>query len=328
MTIPANFNRSLINLMNIIATIAIFVLLIISVGGFFSDLNWRLAWYSNPRPHFVFASVVALIWFLWQRNKVMSSVSFVTLIINLFVLAPLFLSPSTNVESTSTLTIAHLNTDQGQAILTDVSNINVDVLLLQEVTPELDDSLTKLFNSYDLVHSHPLTNTHGSALLIHKDIEIEVLHTEIIYLPDSSVRPLISADIKFENRLIKLLSLHIIRPHHEWADWYQQIELNAVAKWSREIQQEAEYEVVVVGDFNVTPWSDRFAKLLVEGNLNDTLRGYGLQNTWPSNFPLILGLPIDHALYSNGLATIGRSTMIVKGTDHALLLVQLALNAL
>lgn len=318
----------IIFIITILAVISILLVLAISIGGFYSDLNWRLAWYSNPRPHFVMASGVALIWFLWRRNRLMSGVSLLTGSLNLFVLVPFFIGSSSSPVSDSTLTIAHLNTNRGQAVLSDLSDVTVDILLLQEVTPELADTLSDQFTSYELVHSHPMTGTIGSAVLIHKESLIEITHTEIIYLPDKSVRPLIAADVQFGDKLIKLLSLHIIRPHHEWADNFQKVELEAVAAWSREMQQIADCEMLIVGDFNVTPWSDRFFKLLDDGQLNDSLLGYGLQNTWPSDMPNFLGIPIDHAIHSDGLTTVDRSTVMVRGTDHTSLQITLALSEL
>ena len=81
-----------------------------------------------------------------------------------------------------------------------------------------------------------------------------------------------------------------------------------------------------MGDFNATPWSNRFHRLLSKADLKDSLPGYGLQNTWPTNIPLLLGIPIDHAVYSNGLVSTQRSTQVIKGTDHTLLQVELALH--
>lgn len=307
------------------------LVLAISIGGFFPNLNWRLAWYSNPRPHFAVFSMVALTWFLGRRQqerhqkgrfqKMMPGLALLALLINLLVLAPLFVQPAVarHGDIGPRLTLAHLNTNRGRAALSDFSNLNVDVLLLQEVTPELAHDLPHIFNAYDLIYSHPLANTQGSTVLIHKKSPAEIVDTAIIHLPEESDRPLILTQLRWGDQAIRLLSLHLIRPGHAQADRYQQLELDAVAQWSQEIQQAMGEEVIVVGDFNVTPWSNRFLTLLAAGALHNSLRGYGLQNTWPSNLPLILGLPIDHAVYSNGLATMARSTQVVAGTDHALL---------
>ena len=76
------------------ATIATLLLLFISIGGFFSEVNWRLAWYSNPRPQFMMATLVATGWFLRRRNNIMLSISLLTILINLFVIIPLFIAPA------------------------------------------------------------------------------------------------------------------------------------------------------------------------------------------------------------------------------------------
>jgi len=78
--------------------------------------------------------------------------------------------------------------------------------------------------------------------------------------------------------------------------------------------------VVIVGDFNATPWSHAHRSLRERGGLTDTLRTAGLMPTWPSGFgPLMI--PIDHALITPDLATAARRTGPSHGSAHRPLLV-------
>lgn len=81
-------------------------------------------------------------------------------------------------------------------------------------------------------------------------------------------------------------------------------------------------EVVVVGDLNATPWSQVYSTLRLRGGLIDTLRGRGLQPSWPEGWgPLMI--PIDHALHTRGLGSANRHTGPAFGSEHRPLIVEI-----
>jgi endonuclease/exonuclease/phosphatase (EEP) superfamily protein YafD len=73
--------------------------------------------------------------------------------------------------------------------------------------------------------------------------------------------------------------------------------------------------VIVVGDFNTTPWSPCFQDLLAAAGLRNATLGHGYIGTWPTWFWPAL-IPIDHVLLKGPLAatTVGRGPAI--GSDH------------
>ena len=87
--------------------------------------------------------------------------------------------------------------------------------------------------------------------------------------------------------------------------------LEAAARWSRNHPDRR----VVMGDLNCTPWSPSFRSLLHDGNLFDSLDGFGLQASWPEWSPL-LRIPIDHALLGPALAATDRGTGPSFGSEH------------
>ncbi|NNF70449.1 MAG: endonuclease/exonuclease/phosphatase family protein, partial [Acidimicrobiia bacterium] len=72
---------------------------------------------------------------------------------------------------------------------------------------------------------------------------------------------------------------------------------------------------IVVGDLNATPWSHAVRSLQDEAELRNSLQGYGLQPTWHADWRLF-AIPIDHALMSQDLTTVSRSTGPANGSDH------------
>jgi endonuclease/exonuclease/phosphatase (EEP) superfamily protein YafD len=72
---------------------------------------------------------------------------------------------------------------------------------------------------------------------------------------------------------------------------------------------------VVVGDFNLTPFSPRFSDFIEQTSLRNALRGRGPSYTWPGFFPL-LGIPIDHVLTSPEFTTVAYHRGGGIGSDH------------
>ncbi|MCB0060965.1 MAG: endonuclease/exonuclease/phosphatase family protein [Caldilineaceae bacterium] len=184
-----------------------------------------------------------------------------------------------------------------------------------------------------------MSNTHGSAILVKRDAPIRESSAEVIHLPAESPRPLLTTYLILRGYGVRLLNLHLTRPANFWGDAFQKIELAALGFWRnpdlalgsswREVAEGYHVRslriengpLIVAGDFNVTPWSPRFQRLLREARLKNSMRGFGMQNSWPSVLPLPLGIPIDHALHSPSLTTLDRKTVRVAGTDHAMLVV-------
>ena len=99
--------------------------------------------------------------------------------------------------------------------------------------------------------------------------------------------------------------------------------LNAAARWSRQHGARR----IVEGDFNATPWSPSFHRLVHDGRLSSSLDGYGVQVSWPES-NVVLRIPIDHALLGPGLATTDRGTGPSFGSQHRSLHVTVGPSAL
>ena len=79
--------------------------------------------------------------------------------------------------------------------------------------------------------------------------------------------------------------------------------------------------LVVVGDFNATPWSPALRTFLDELDLN----GLNVAATWPVWFGFA-GIPIDHALVSENLIITHIETGPNIGSDHRPVMIDVALD--
>lgn len=294
------------------------LVLFLSVGGFVSDIHWTLGWYSHPRPQFFVASILIFGWLAWQKMWYWSAVPLTAVLLNGMVLAPFFFGSQPDfANGQQTLSILHLNTNKGEADLEALDKFWADIIFLQEVTPELEARLNLELPEYEIAISHPLSTTQGIVMLVNKSSSFETTVRTIRHLPWYNYRPLITAKLELDGRRLHLMSLHTSRPHEGHADAFQLLEIDAAAEWSR-IEQDFGHEVILIGDLNLTPWSKRYKHFLEASRTQDSMVGYGIQNSWAEVVPQWMGLPIDHALVSNGLNVIERQTTSVEGSDHGL----------
>lgn len=180
-----------------------------------------------------------------------------------------------------------------------IESLDADIVLLIEVTPEHQKSLSRLSKSYRHVLWAPRTNTQGLAILS----RIPGTKLREVVLGKSQMLAL-EATVpagKFSDQPIRLLGVHTASPNQHGRFRIRDEQLQDVAKW---VEQSAS-QTIVIGDLNITPWSPGFQDFLKRTGLVDTRRFRGFFATWPCGLG-IAGIPIDHALVSQGLKIIDR----------------------
>ncbi len=72
---------------------------------------------------------------------------------------------------------------------------------------------------------------------------------------------------------------------------------------------------VLVGDFNVSPWSPVYRELTEKPGLVACRKGFGLKPTWISPLPVVQ-LPIDHVFVNERLQPVSFRTLELPDSDH------------
>ena len=82
---------------------------------------------------------------------------------------------------------------------------------------------------------------------------------------------------------------------------------------------------IIVGDFNITPWSPYFNDFIQRSELLDTRKGLGVYPTWPKQiFPLMI--PIDHGLVSSDIKLHSFNRGPNFGSDHLPLILNVSIS--
>jgi endonuclease/exonuclease/phosphatase (EEP) superfamily protein YafD len=284
------------------------------------DIGWGFDLLSHPRPQYSLALCFALILAGFDKAWLKISLLLLPLSINAYYLLPwYFPTPSVFDINSIPISITHVNVDKNvkkhTALWTDLNTSQTQIIFLQEVTPHLASRLPLVLPDYQIILSHPLNNTHGSAVLLHKNAKLAIFSKRIIYLPKYSIRPLLEIGIKVNNEKVWLLSLHTTRVRNKHTLEGQKVEFQAVAAWSATHLSSIHQHTLIIGDFNLTPWSTRFQNLMYYGQLEASKKARNF-TTWPAFLPSFMRIPIDHALFSQNIDIIKQSTGTAFGGDH------------
>lgn len=300
---------------------------------------WVFALMEHARVQYSLILVIALfvsLFTLKKRINIWTILCSIALSINLFFIFPLFIPVNQNSTqalniSPQTIRITHVTLDNKKPDATKaieyLNKQETDILFLLEVTPQSLIQLKRGLTNYRLIAAQPKYISHGIAWFVpqQQTKPIELKRFGFISLPKDNSRPLLNARISYDGREINLLCFHVISPRNAETVGYQEIEFDAVANWSQRIQN-SERDLIVIGDFNSTPWYEPFRKLVSESGLINSQRGFGIQTTWHSILPPVLRIPIDHCLHSKSLTTIKRFIGKDIGSDHLPLFVELRLD--
>ena len=287
----------------------VFGLAAATVAGYVTGWWWPFALVEHLRVQLLWALILLGGGLVLLRWRWAAAVAVGALALNLITLLPYWLGGGSSAETT--LTLLHLNTDRGRVSTLDyLEEQDEDLVLLQEVTPAFAELLEDL-EHYRLVEASPRDNTHGSAVLVRRDWSGEVVSSEVIHIPATNERPLLRTDVLVDDRPVSVLSYHAIRPGGGDRTRYHRTELGHLASWVEALDG----EIIIIGDFNATPWSQP-VRTLESAGLHSSNRGHGLEGTWSATRPGLLQIPIDLCLHSSGWETVAHSIGPPIGGDH------------
>jgi len=216
---------------------------------------------------------------------------------------PVFRALLANIKST------HRDPD---AIRRAVTENDPDFILLLEITPWMLQQLSDLADDYPYRVAELREDNFGIALLSRKPL----LKKEILRFGPAEL-PSILVEVPVGAQHFALLGTHPLPPMSAELTRNRNKQLAFLAQRIRQIDQ----PLLLLGDLNLSPWSPWFSQLLADSGLQDSANGRGIQPTWPVGW-LPLWIPIDHALFSEGIQIHRRAVGTDLGSDHYPVLVE------
>jgi endonuclease/exonuclease/phosphatase (EEP) superfamily protein YafD len=252
-----------------------------------------------------------------------------TLVLNLTEILPWYLSKQQIVAERSDLlrvmsfNICGNNTDT-LAIVRSIRAVNPDVVMLVEVSPTMMEQITASFESeFPARFRSP-----GGGLGILSKLPLKSAQGENFAGSDATN---LVATIEYHQREIKIIGTHPMVPKGLDLFNYRNQHLQAIGNYVKGTQE----SIVLLGDFNLTPWSPYYRQLVQTTGLHNTRMGFGILPTWtrsstcaelPNWLIPILNIPIDHIFVSKDLQVVRTYTGEHGNSDHAPIITELSIE--
>ncbi len=287
-----------------------------TVLGFFGSTWWLFDFGANFRAHLAVVLLIVSLGYSLIFSKTTGLFFMAMALINGLVILPLYLGNPVAASDGEDMTIVAFNVNQRSSIrdLTFrwIDSVEPDVVVLVDSTDDWVRA-TELAAPYKPQNEMPVDRTYGITVLAREDLEAEVLR--ISQVRDVAVR--VEAEIDGEPVVIYAIQSRTAS---------NESDASLRDAYFAEITRMADRETastVVVGDFQSTSWSHTFKSLLAEANLVDSLKGYGIQTTWPADRWAFFRLPYDHLVHSEDLTTVDRYLGPSFGVEHRPIVVTL-----
>ena len=252
------------------------------------------------------------------RSRWLAVVALALLTVQLIWLVPRLKADARDISITApTIRVATANTHRAHADPTALVELirseHLDVLAVQELTADgvraLDEAGIEALLPFHELHPEVDTSIYSRLPLTNGGL-----------LDRPTTWPQTTAEITVGTRTIRLVAVHTYYPAGDPGRWTRDLDaLRAEAGASGR-------DAIFLGDFNATLDHAPMRHLLDAGmvDTHDEL-GRGWAATWPEGGALPPLVQLDHVLHGYGLAALNASEHTVAGTDHRVVVAELAL---
>ncbi len=286
---------------------------------------WRLDLFAQFRVQYLAALVVLLPLLLLGRWWKLLAAAVVALGVNVNEVLPHLQLPATATLAEAgeqrvrclTFNLLQKNAENA-AIVGFIRQSGADTVVLQEVTPAHAEALADLRDVYPHQHLRGRRDSKGAAVLSRHPVR----RIGFEPLPGQEQIGAVVAEVEAPVPFT-VFGVHSHKPTSAAGAAAQHVYFAWLTQRCAEVQA-AGRPVVLMGDFNSTPWALAFRRMMKGAPFIDTSRGELVRATWSVNLPY--RLLIDHAFISADWRLVRREVGPELGSDHRALIVDLALS--
>lgn len=196
-----------------------------------------------------------------------------------------------------------------------------DIVVFQEVSPEIATKLTLLEEAYPFHFIAPKAGAFGVAVYSRIPIRQSVRrHFGESFNEYTEIRfQTLAQSIRFN-----LTELHTVPPVGKENSARRNAELKEITVVAN---QQGETSKILIGDMNITPYSPWFRQMERTTRLNNSMQGKSAVGTWPSFLPFLLRIPIDHVLVTDNIEVLERNIEKSHDSDHLPVVTKLRIYA-
>jgi endonuclease/exonuclease/phosphatase (EEP) superfamily protein YafD len=301
--------------------IAATVSALFSIVGYLGKFNIFFELSSHFKLQYLLVGFSTFIFFALVRSKkIWLLVSAFCIIINLAEIVPWYFPAPAWAGATpgQHLRILHSNVLRSNRRYSEVISLvkaeQPDIAVFVEVNTSWAKELSVLSEIFPYSSTQQESERFGSA--IYSKLPLENSSVKAF----SNQRKSLSADVKFQGKIISLILVHPTVPIKQESFINRNKQLAAIGEYAAQVKN----PLIVVGDFNTTMWSPFYKNMVKTGNLRNARSGFGILPTWPTFLPLAY-IPIDHFLVSKEIGVLKIRTGRNVGSDHLPLITDLVI---
>jgi len=288
--------------------------------GLLGSWWWPFDLIANFRPQYAIvlgvAAVAAILLRRWATALALATFA----LFNLAAMAPYLVGTGSAAAPGDRLTVVSFNVGISNPARADVMRFigseAPDLVFLYESSFEWEDAALALDLPYRLVSVVPPGTLTGITVMARDGLSTTVVPTPL------SAPTAAAVEVEIGGLAATVIGAHPPSPTSGARSQLRDRVLDEVGRWVAGRPG----PVLVVGDLNATPWSSGYRRLKDPGRLVDSLRGRGLQPSWPDGWgPLMI--TIDHALHTPDLVSVDRRTGPANGSAHRPLIVTVGRSA-
>ncbi len=293
-----------------------------------APLQWFLELFSHFTPHWAAATFVLAVAFVALEAPRWAFAAIVVTVANILLVVLNFVPPKEPNRSAAgpRLGILHLNVNLGHSdprrVVDYVLNHadRFDVLVLIETAPAWTSELKRLEQTYP----HSVLALEDSPWGIAVFSKVKPLENIIVEAPDGVRHSEMRIALPGRARPVTIYGLHPAPPITALLAGARNAKLDEIA---RRVRSHSGESAIVVGDFNLTPYSPYFQRFSAVSGLRPARGGALASSTWPGSLAAVwLGIPIDHTFVAPDVDVFAHGVGPNLGSDHLPVEVTLALR--
>jgi endonuclease/exonuclease/phosphatase (EEP) superfamily protein YafD len=187
-----------------------------------------------------------------------------------------------------------------------IKSVDPDIIVFQEYTFAWQAALSPALEAYRYKVEVAANHAFGNAL--YSKNPLNDIGTPALL---NASRKSVEGTVAIDGTTLKIFGTHTLPPMSQQLYEDRNLHLQILGDKARAYSS----PMLVMGDLNISPWSNHFRNFVENGRLHDGRRQQGVLPTWPTNISP-LQIPIDHILHNSGVRVLSMHTSTGLKSDH------------
>lgn len=133
----------------------------------------------------------------------------------------------------------------------------------------------------------------------------------------------VNAVVNISGKVVNIIAVHPLAPVYPNTFDLRNSELDKI---SSQINNSTVAYKIILGDFNLSPWSSFYSKFMSSSNyIYDTAKGKGINTTWGATSNFFVRTHLDHIFLTKNISVDNFQVLNSYGSDHNMLVVDIGL---